>query len=952
MQCVIVSRPIRKHLKMHLSAINERLILALESSRQIAYDWQIAEDRLYFSGEPADSLGHVLPDAAKTWNSIDLPTIIHGDDRENFRHCLREALRGGAGMDGAFHKTELRLKDAQNRWRWVEISGKIVERDRNGRAIRMVGIFSDIDERKQNERKIARLRDLYATLSQTNQAIVRIGDREALFHEICRIAVEHGRFDMAWIGLIDHASQQVVAAAAYGQGLDMPQHVSISVDGAKPEGCDVISTALRENRPYICNDFFGTPNQSDCRKAAEQAGLRSLASFPFHRAGKPLGVMNLYSAETDFFDEQMIELLQEMTLDISFAIENHEREAQRKAIEAALADSERFKSAILTAALDCIVSIDHNGTIISFNEAAERAFGYRREQVLGKKLVETIIPQEWRERHQLGIERFLAIGESSMLNRRVELMAMRSDRSAFPIELAVVPLRVQNRPAFTAFIRDISELKQSQAVLKDSALRYRQLVELSPEAIFVCRNHRLTLLNQAGCRLLGALDAKHLLGHSIFEFVHTDCHTRLQELALIPPEAHLTTPFVEQIWLRMDGSRFNAEIAVSSLTYNDEPAIQLVVRDITERKRAESLQLGQNRILNMVATGVPLAEILIEIARFVESQSGHGLCSILQLSNDGKTLAECIAPSLPQTYLARLGGTEVGPSNGSCGTAAFRTGPVIVTDIANDPLWTSQRDLALAHGLRACTSWPIFGKHRKILGTFALHFREPIAPTAKDLQLFDICTNLAGIAMESRASEEKIRYLAHYDGLTSLPNRFLFKEYLDLALRNAKRHGTKFAVLFLDLDKFKEINDTLGHDAGDQVLREIAGRLRDCLRHTDKIARMGGDEFYVLIEELRDGHYATDVAQKLLDAASRPVRIGDRDCRLSVSIGISIFPDDGTDELALLKNADSAMYRAKDLGKNGYQFFSPQLEYGESKVTIFKRRPVAHSRNSETAYCR
>jgi diguanylate cyclase (GGDEF)-like protein len=228
----------------------------------------------------------------------------------------------------------------------------------------------------------------------------------------------------------------------------------------------------------------------------------------------------------------------------------------------------------------------------------------------------------------------------------------------------------------------------------------------------------------------------------------------------------------------------------------------------------------------------------------------------------------------------------------------------------------------LSNGLKACSSWPIFGKSRKVLGTVALYFREAMAPTKEDLQLFSICTNLAGIAVESRASEEKIRYLAHYDGLTSLPNRFLFKEFLDLALRNARRHRKKFAVFFLDLDKFKDINDTFGHEAGDHVLKETAQRLRGCLRQTDKIARMGGDEFYILIEDLNDGQYAADVARKLLEEASRPLYIGDQQRQLSVSIGIGIYPDDGKNGQTLLKNADSAMYRAKHLGKNGYQFYS------------------------------
>jgi diguanylate cyclase (GGDEF)-like protein len=143
--------------------------------------------------------------------------------------------------------------------------------------------------------------------------------------------------------------------------------------------------------------------------------------------------------------------------------------------------------------------------------------------------------------------------------------------------------------------------------------------------------------------------------------------------------------------------------------------------------------------------------------------------------------------------------------------------------------------------------------------------------------------------------------------------------------------------LFLDLDKFKEINDTLGHDAGDQVLREIAKRLRDCLRDNDKIARMGGDEFYVLIEDLTDGRHASEVAAKLLQEAARPVLVQGEECRLSVSIGISIYPDDGQDGTGLIRNADDAMYQAKKLGKNTYQFHA--MPAGRSPARTQKSPP-------------
>lgn len=466
--------------------------------------------------------------------------------------------------------------------------------------------------------------------------------------------------------------------------------------------------------------------------------------------------------------------------------------------------NKQLESAILAAAIDCIITLNHCGEILSFNPAAERAFGYKEEAVMGRQLSEIIFPQEWQEAYQLDFERFAAGLEENATRRRLELFATRADGSLFPIELTIVSLHLQDIRVFAAFIRDISE-----------------------------------------------------------------------------------------------------------------------------RKHIESLQLGQNRILNMMVTGAPLSDILEGIARFAESLSNRAAYSILQVKATEAALCTPIAPSLPQDDAARLSNIVITPSDGSGHHESL-----IIVDVDDDLHRSTYYDAARTYGLKACAWWPIIGKHDKLLGTFALYFRETRTPDAQDTQLARICIHLAGLAIDNRTSEDRIRYLAHYDNLTSLPNRFLFKEYFDLALKSAKRHSKKFAVFFVDLDKFKEVNDTLGHDAGDEVLRVIAQRLRNCLRHSDKIARMGGDEFYVLIEELNDGSHAAEVARKLLKEAARPVHVGDAECHISASIGISIYPGDGCDEQALLQNADDAMYRAKRSGKNAYRFFSLQATQTPSNLAI------------------
>jgi diguanylate cyclase (GGDEF)-like protein/PAS domain S-box-containing protein len=176
-----------------------------------------------------------------------------------------------------------------------------------------------------------------------------------------------------------------------------------------------------------------------------------------------------------------------------------------------------------------------------------------------------------------------------------------------------------------------------------------------------------------------------------------------------------------------------------------------------------------------------------------------------------------------------------------------------------------------------------------------------------------------------KSNEEQLKFLANYDPLTSLPNRSLFNPRLERALAHAQRFNKGLAVLFLDLDRFKNINDTLGHAAGDGVLREVAARLMACVREIDTVARLGGDEFVILVEQVTDARQAGSVGQKLIRTLAEPLQLGDHECSVTASVGISTYPADGEDAASLLKNADIAMYRAKEQGKNNVQFYTPNM---------------------------
>jgi len=342
-----------------------------------------------------------------------------------------------------------------------------------------------------------------------------------------------------------------------------------------------------------------------------------------------------------------------------------------------------------------------------------------------------------------------------------------------------------------------------------------------------------------------------------------------------------------------------------------------------ERKQAEQLERDRNRVLEMAAKSEPLPDILGQIALLVEHQRPGVLCSILLLREE--RLYHGAAPSLPETYIQAIDGMAIGPTAGSCGTACYRGEMVIAGDITTDPLWEGYREVGLSHGIRACWSVPLVSSASRVLGAFAMYCREPCQPKDADLALLEMARRMAAISIEYRQLADQMAYQAHHDALTGLPNRVLYEDRLQDALARSRRDGRLVALFMIDLDRFKRINDTLGHHIGDLLLMQVAQRLRGCARGTDTLARWGGDEFTMILTDLNTPHDAAHIAEKVLEVLRVPFTVEEHELFVTASIGISLYPTDSRDPEELLRHADSAMYRAEEQGKNTYEFFAPDV---------------------------
>ena len=412
-------------------------------------------------------------------------------------------------------------------------------------------------------------------------------------------------------------------------------------------------------------------------------------------------------------------------------------------------DDESAAKYLFKLSRDVILSLDRSGNILCINRRGAQLSGYSETELRGANISERLLlPEDRTAIDQILYD--LVRGKT----REYEVRWRTKDGAIVHFDGVSVPRLSENGEFLSTLctLRDITERKSAEEKLRKSEEKYRDLIEISPDAIYVVDANGVCILgNRAGADLAG-IPREELVGTPVTE-------------TYLPEERQLFRERIEQLktggtlryertFVRKNGEIVPVEVSVTAIRGG---YFQAILRDISKRKQGEALLGGEKRLLEMVAKGDSLSSILDAICGLVEELCSGCLCSILLLDSSGKRLWHGAGPSIPKPYAQAIDGFVIGPNVGSCGSAAYRAEQVIVSDIATDPRWTHFREDALTNGLRACWSTPILSLENRVLGTFAMYYREPRSPAPRHQEVIEQITHLASIAIQRKRAEEALR---------------------------------------------------------------------------------------------------------------------------------------------------------------------------------------------------
>ena len=341
---------------------------------------------------------------------------------------------------------------------------------------------------------------------------------------------------------------------------------------------------------------------------------------------------------------------------------------------------------------------------------------------------------------------------------------------------------------------------------------------------------------------------------------------------------------------------------------------------------------SEKRVFERMAGDDGQARVLEEIARVWEKHAEHyPYCALMVANEAGDNLQLVATVGLPGDFKLERGSIAVGPDSSASGIAAWNKRSIIVGNIAAEPEWRERGRAVLKLGLRAGWAEPILSARGKLLGIFAAYSPRPDQPGAGDVALMERLKQLCCIAMEKSRAEQTIERMSNYDSLTGLPNRSLLLDKFDEALLRGARSDRSTALLLFNLDGMKQINDAMGYEAGDRFLKSLAARIHAHLGEDGFMARVGGDEFGVVLEGIASDATLRESVRALLENITQSLNVDERETFITASLGVSVAPRDGLDADTLFKHADAALHRAKQMGRNGFQFFTTDMDVAAAR---------------------
>ena len=734
-----------------------------------------------------------------------------------------------------------------------------------------LGNFEHETQRRSTELAMERVSRMYAALSATNEAILHAKGAAEMYQSVCQAVSDGAKSPGTAVFLHDPDTDLLKFAAGAGSMEHLLSEAQLSADADSPLGQGLHGPAFRTGKICVTNDALNDPRTQPWRALSAIVGIETCAALPLTRREQPIGVLLIFLREPEWLDDRGLELMVRISENISFGLEMLERESSR-----ALAEQQKDRVSRMFAALSAT------------NEAIMRA---KSRAQLFEMVCEA------------------AVHGAKFSSTTIALV------DAGSIFLRVVASTGPGAEAVRASRFSISDSVPEGRGLTGSAFRSRQpcfsndLLAEQRTRLWHENAHRSGVRSSA---VLPLLNGDRTAGVIMFD----------------SPEPGAFTPELIELLQRLAE---NVSFALDNFDRADEKA-----RDDARKQRLARMFAAlssTNEAIMRARSRTELFELVCDAAVLGGTFTSTTI-TVMEPGSEFLRIAATKGENQERIRSTRFAiASDLPEGRGLTGTAFRTRAPCIINDFLTEARTAQWHALAKAGGTRSGAAFPLLRKGAESVGVLLFMAREDDVFSGDLVELLAKLAENVSFALDNfdRADEktkadERIEYLASHDGLTDLPNREMFNQLLHFTIEAARRYDRRFSVLFIDLDRFKVINDSLGHEAGDLLLIEIASRLRQTLRSSDVVARLGGDEFVVILENTAESQDIEIIAQTLLSALSQPLQLSGHECHTTASIGIAMFPEDGTDVQTLTKNADMAMYRAKADGKNGFRFFTKDVK--------------------------